>query len=312
MTLLIRILPIIALGLLTGAAGRGGRLRSVPSFKELETAFQGQFTVSEGPAGKVEFCPDNTCYAFEPSRGVSDKELSGFIYLYLFYSSDYIHTEAWQSKPENALRAGEIAAKLGPKSCGAPAGVQAGLCVLNSLMSKKAVKVYDVRYDENERFAVPVIKAVLGRTGEIKACREFTESFIAWYVPLVLRDSSEPASVLAIRRKPAIFSDRLRKSLEEDRKAQEQSKDIVGIDFDPFLSAQDPAEKYLVEKVTVEDGKCLADIKADKSNSWAWDVRAEAKQRDGAWRFTNFHYNTSIVPNDLLSILRDLKRGRLP
>ncbi|MDD2806268.1 MAG: hypothetical protein PHV33_12000 [Elusimicrobiales bacterium] len=307
------LLPLLLLFSFIHAAGRSAQaegLGSIEAFKALEAAFPGQFSASKVAAELVEFCPDNTCYAFERARGVSYEELTGFIYLYLFYSSDYAYTEAWQNKPESAILAKTIAAKLGPRSCRAFAGGKAGLCVMNSMMAKKAVKVYDVRYDENERSVVPVPEAALSRTGAVFSCREFTDAFLAWYVPLALRGSKKPASVIAIRQRPSLFSDRLRDALAEDRKAQEQSTDgIVGIDFDPFLSAQDPAEKYYTAKVTVEEGKCLADIKPAGAER-DWDVRAEAKRPGGAWRFTNFHYNTDVLPNDLLSILRDLKRGR--
>ena len=65
----------------------------------------------------------------------------------------------------------------------------------------------------------------------------------------------------------------------------------------------------MVGKVTVEDGKCLADIRSDERRYW--DLRAEAKQANGAWRFTNFHYNTDVQEHDnLLSILLSLSRAR--
>lgn len=301
-------LVLLSLILAATSEGLAAELEGCGIFKALKAAFPGQFSVSEGPGTKVEFCPDNTCYAFEASRGISDEELAGFVYLYLFYSSEYIYTKSWQDAPENASTAAGIAAKIGPKPCRSASGAKAGLCVLNSYMAGGKIKVSDVRYDENVRVITPVKQAVLGHTGQAAACRDFVEAFLKWYVPLALSDAREPASMIALRRKPGIFSEKVRRSLEEDRKAQEQSKEIVGIDFDPFLSAQDPAEKYEVGKVTVEDGKCLADIRtAGRRN---WDVRAEAKQPDGAWRFTNFHYNTDVSPNDLLSILRDLKLGR--
>lgn len=283
-------------------------LKGAPEFQSLEKAFPKTFSVAEGKVTAVEFCPDNTCYAFEAARGVVDEEFAGFIYLYLFYSSDYIYTETWQSNPENAAMAGRISAKIGPASCRSFSGSKAGLCVVNSFIAENKIKVSDVRYDENERVVTLVKKADISHTGLPASCRDFVEGFLSWYVPLALRNHKEPASVLAIRQRPAIFSDKIRKSLEEDRKAQERSEDIVGIDFDPFLSSQDPYAKYVVGKVTVEDGKCLADIRPGERRYW--DLRAEAKQSDGAWRFTNFHYNSDVMPKDLLSILRDLKLAR--
>ncbi len=285
-------------------------VKATPEFQDLEKAFPKMFSVYQDKTIKVEFCPDNTCYAFESTRNVSDEEFAGFIYLYLFYSSNYVYTEAWQKDPKNALMAAGIASKISSKSCRKVSGAEAGLCVLNAYIAEKRVKISDVRYDENERVVTPVKQAVLWATGQVATCRTFVEAFLKWYVPLALRNNKEPASVLAIRQRPAIFSDKLRKSLEEDRKAQEQSEYIVGIDFDPLLSSQDPAEKYLVGEVTVEDVKCLADIRPAGAAPEGWDVRAEAKQSGGEWRFTNFHYNTDVMPRDLLSILRDLKQAR--
>lgn len=177
--------------------------------------------------------------------------------------------------------------------------------------------ILQLKKNINERRDAGVrLEESAGRAGEknadgVAGCRHFTESFLSWYVPLALSDGREPASMIALRHKPEVFSEEIRKSLEEDRKAQEQSTDIVGIDYDPFLSAQDPAEKYEVGKVTVEDGKCLADIKATGDAKRDWDVRAEAKQTGGVWRFTNYHYNTDVMPKDLLSILRDHRSARL-
>lgn len=287
-----------------GEAGAAG------PFKELEAAFPGQLSVSKGTRAPAEFCPDNTCYAFERAPGISDEEYAGFIYLYLYYSSDYAATVAWQNKPESGLTAKAITSRTVHKPCRALAGTRAGLCVLNALLSKLAVKVYDVRYDEGERSAAPVLAAALGRAGEVRYCREFTEAFLGWYVPLALADHDEPGAIIALRQRPGLFGEKLREALLEDRRVQELSTDgITGIDFDPFLSSQDPAEKYSVGKTMVEDGKCLAAI--GRPGADTWDVRAELKRRGGDWRFINFHYSTDIPGHaNLLSLLLGLKRGR--
>jgi len=82
----------------------------------------------------------------------------------------------------------------------------------------------------------------------------------------------------------------------------------VGINFDPFLDYQEPAERYVVGRITQKGQTYMADIYAVRSGEQGEkpDVTAEFVEKDGHWFFVNFHYPNG---NDLLTIL---KSPRLP
>ena len=131
--------------------------------------------------------------------------------------------------------------------------------------------------------------------------REFVEEFYNWYVPKAL--SQNPVD-LALKLKSPRFSTQLAQLLKEDSAAQAKCAEIVGIDFDPFLSGQDPADHYEVGDIAHEGQTYRADIyrlesgkRTDKP-----DVRAEFVQSQGHWVFVNFLYPSD--GSDLLKILR--------
>lgn len=313
MTPAIRSLLLIALVSLSGAAGRrasAGELAAAGSFKALEAAFPGNFSVLKGTDTLVEFCPDNTCYAFEVSGSVRSETAAAFIYLYLFYSSEYIYTETWQGKPDVRLRAEQLANKISYGECRAKRGGDAAVCALNRLLSENKVRLFYVVYDEKERAVSPVDKVLLARRMDIsQSCRIFVREFYNWYMPMALTDYQQPASMFAVRKRPEAFGDTLLKALNDDFKAQADAKgEIVGLDFDPFLNSQDPAEKYVVGKVVVAGGKCVADIKAVDGKPGVCDVKAELRQVGGKWRFIEFRYQDRT----LSEILTALKENRRP
>lgn len=141
------------------------------------------------------------------------------------------------------------------------------------------------------------------------SCRSIVRDFYNWYVPLAQKNGGDPASLSAVRQRPDYFSASLLKSLEEDSAAQAKAQgEIVGIDFDPFLNSQDPAEKYVVGKVVVNSGKCVADIKAVDGRQGMYDVKSELRQVGSKWQFTEFLYQDRT----LSEILVALKQNRRP
>lgn len=70
--------------------------------------------------------------------------------------------------------------------------------------------------------------------GDAAQAGAFVQSFYDWYV------KAEIDSDAALKKKPAYFSPELTKALKADAVAAAKSPgDIVGLDFDPFLNAQD-------------------------------------------------------------------------
>jgi hypothetical protein len=311
------IVSLLLLVLISSCSGRNQHVQSLKettAFKELESVFSGQFSVSGGSVTLVEFCPNYTCYAFEAPTTTSPQSLVDFIYLYLSFSSEYASVDIWRNAQATRVKAKQLLKSLGNAACsGDLSEKNITICVLDSLMIGKHISLYDVRYDENERIATLVNTVGLKKYADIsQSCRDFVKEFYTWYVPIALKDGQEPASLLAIRQRPSLFGESLLKALNADFRAQEKAKgEIVGIDYDPFLAGQDPAQSYHVVKVIVQDEKCFADVKSANSKSYSYDVRSELKQSGGRWRFVNFHYNTDIVDFDnLMSILLGLRQKR--
>ena len=129
------------------------------------------------------------------------------------------------------------------------------------------------------------------------------------------RNSLESALEVALREKRSSFSPELVKGLKEDLAASKKSSgEIVGLDFDPFLNAQDIAERYFVGKITQTGDHYLVEVFGvwegqKKSNP---DVVPELAFENGQWIFTNFHYGKTASPvnENLVSVLQILKKDR--
>lgn len=96
-------------------------------------------------------------------------------------------------------------------------------------------------------------------------CGHFVQQFYDWYVAkenaLTKRNSQESALEVALREKGSSFSPELVKGLKEDLAASKKSSgEIVGLDFDPFLNAQDVAERYFVGKTTPKGDHYLVEV----------------------------------------------------
>jgi len=136
--------------------------------------------------------------------------------------------------------------------------------------------------------------------------REFVEEFYKWYVPQALSDNATAAWNIALKYKRAAFSPELAQLLREDSAAQARCEELVGLDFDPFLNSQDPAERYEVGGITLRGQHYRADIYSVQSGkrSEKPSVSAELAKGDGHWIFVNFFYADGT---DLLTVLRSPK-----
>jgi hypothetical protein len=144
-------------------------------------------------------------------------------------------------------------------------------------------------------------------TADGALCLRMTQDFYDWYLPLTHKEMKEMPWGLAVRTKTDLFSPALVSALKADSDAKEHSSgDQVGIDFDPFLASQDPADHYQARNVTCQANRCLVEIwsgssapTADKTSKP--DVIVELVQEGGTCRFLNFRYPSEN--SDLLTIL---------
>ena len=117
-----------------------------------------------------------------------------------------------------------------------------------------------------------------------------------------MNDVPTPGWHIALRYKISAFTPQLAKGLSQDRATQARCKDLVGLDFDPFLNTQDPAERYEIDGSRPGGRGYLVDIYSvrDGQRGEKADVRAEVVQSSGKWLFANLYYSDGT---DLLSIL---------
>jgi hypothetical protein len=156
-----------------------------------------------------------------------------------------------------------------------------------------------------------VLIAALARPSHAQGPRDsvlqFVQSFVTWYVPIVLTPHDGPAwnAVLAQEK---WLSPELRAALRADSAAQAGAQgEIVGLDFDPFVDSQDPWERYEAGSVRRRGRSYLVSIYGFRAGSRISrpDVIAELVRRNGSWVFTNFHYPKEHT--DLLRVLRRLR-----
>jgi hypothetical protein len=137
----------------------------------------------------------------------------------------------------------------------------------------------------------------------------FVQAFYDWYV------KTEIDSDAALKKKPAYFSPELTKALEADAAAAAKSPgEVVGLDFDPFLNAQDVCSPYKVGTVKlVGDAYEVAVLGSCADNKPGQpDVIARLVRHGDAWTFVDFIYpaRDDQPQDDLLSVLKALEQER--
>ena len=148
-----------------------------------------------------------------------------------------------------------------------------------------------------------LVAQVKANQKNIRSPREFVEEFYRWYVPQALSDKTITASDIAIKYRSSDLSPQLFWLLREDAEAQARCAELIGIDFDPFLASQDPAERYIVGEVSRKDRSYWAKIYSVQSGNRSErpDLIVEFQEENRHWFFVNFYYAGN---SDLLTILK--------
>jgi len=142
------------------------------------------------------------------------------------------------------------------------------------------------------------------------AASAFVQKFYDWYTPVAHQHGKTPSWVVALDKQGAAFDPGLVRALRADGAAQKKvSGDIVGLDFDPFLSSQDPKDKYTVGEATEHDGVYVISVYGVRSGrqNYKPDLVVEVKASKDSFVFTNFRYGAD---GDLVGTLKTLKDQR--
>jgi len=147
------------------------------------------------------------------------------------------------------------------------------------------------------------------------SCRIFLQQFYDWYLPnthVKAEKENGPALEFALKSKRSAFDPELVRQIEQGKEQAKRDEEPF-LDFDPVLNTQDPADKYIAEQTTVNDGHCLASVygvwsqkRDDKPN-----VVAELVHTDQGWQFKDFLYPNAESPDNksLRRMLRFLLKG---
>lgn len=121
-------------------------------FKELDKKFPGQFDVNISSVDVlIEFCPDNTCEAFLFSKTISPNDLFEAISIYMYYFSSYYLLDEWKKDPKTLYNIQGFLKRKKTSKCNSKDMREIARCLLLRMQSKKLLKVFAVRYDENTR-----------------------------------------------------------------------------------------------------------------------------------------------------------------
>jgi len=148
---------------------------------------------------------------------------------------------------------------------------------------------------------------------ELASATQFVQSFYRWYVAGTNKGSGWQD---ALRDSTALFAPALVTALRADEAAQRQAKPsdgIVGLDWDPFLAAQDicdSADAYAVGSARRRGQDVLVNVRGKcwQRKDTLPDVVADVRRRGPSWVFVNFLH--AADSSDLLKDLDDLRRER--
>jgi hypothetical protein len=145
------------------------------------------------------------------------------------------------------------------------------------------------------------------------SCREFVQEFYSWYLANASKDQERDGGV-ALKHRSYLFSPAIVRALREDDEAQiKAGSDLVSLDGDPFVGGDGLGEGYIVEKVTVTNGRCWAEVHAvwDGKKDETPDVTSELVIKNGKWLFVNFFFPSPSDPKawNLLGALKALREG---
>ncbi|HEY1774239.1 MAG TPA: hypothetical protein VGH91_13710 [Gammaproteobacteria bacterium] len=150
---------------------------------------------------------------------------------------------------------------------------------------------------------------------QARSAQAFVQGFYDWYAWEAQKQDEGPIGA-ALKSKRWPSSAAIVSALKADEEAQAKSPDeVVGIDFDPYLNAQDSCFPYKAGKVTASGGQYRVEV----FDSNCSDPHPEQPtviavlEKDGAsWRFTNFIYpgEPGQADSDLLATLKQLQQER--
>jgi hypothetical protein len=161
--------------------------------------------------------------------------------------------------------------------------------------------------------AAPCLFARGARAEDVrKSVRDFVQGFYDWYCPTARKERGMSGARLVVKYRSNSFSPELVRALKIDSDAQARSPhELVGLDADPFVNAQEYADRCAAEKVTRKGDRYFVEVTCTYSGrkSADADVVPELARKNGQWFFVDFHDKETGL--SLLGTLKSLRENRL-
>jgi hypothetical protein len=150
--------------------------------------------------------------------------------------------------------------------------------------------------------------------GDAKSrAQAFARSFYDWYTEAGQDRNVEVVLLL----KKDVFTPELYEALKADAEVTSKAEgELVGLDFDPFLNAQEAAYTYELGEAVEQAGDFRIPIYGHWGNQAQpqkhHDLTAQVRCAADGCRFVNFHYPKSklLLDRDLASVLKALAQQR--
>ncbi len=127
---------------------------NVDPLQEIAKNFPDSVRVKKDGMSTIEFCHDNTCDAFVAKKQVSLENLKDFVYLYVFFYSDYYVLDNWRNKETAKAIVRQTLLKPQYQQCNKTSLEDTAQCILIQLSRKEQITLIAVRYDESQRNVV--------------------------------------------------------------------------------------------------------------------------------------------------------------
>jgi hypothetical protein len=160
--------------------------------------------------------------------------------------------------------------------------------------------------------------SIRSENSQLRSCRKFVQNFYNWYIEPSVQERKHLESTAKhedrdIDQMRSYLSPELYRVLKIDYDAQAKVPgEIVGLDFDPVLNAQDVADRYVTGKITPGKKSWRVEVYGfwNGEKSKKPDVVPELVPFKGKWRFVNFHYLRDKQRDDLIGVLKYLREDR--
>ena len=138
------------------------------SWTELKGDFGNAIKLNVTIPKSIEYCPDNTCDRFVAKNVVAEKNLGDFVYLYLYFFSDYYVLKDWRASEKSSATVRGLLNDPQYAKCLSKVDGDSARCILRGLSVGNKIQLYNVRHDEGKihKTRISITKTISSLRGQ--------------------------------------------------------------------------------------------------------------------------------------------------